>query len=287
MKKILFATCVVALFLSACVSREVVEQTTSQRDSLSRVVAAKDSLIEAVFADINTITENLAQIKVRENIITQEPEGFVRPVDQINSDLAAIEALMEQNRQKIADLQRTSARLRRANLKIGELEKLIGELNGRIERQDGEIVALRKELDKRSEEVTELGRQIDRMEQEHRSTVDSLTTSNRSLDESLHAVYYVVGEEKKLREAGIVEKEGFIGRTLVPAKQNSLEFFVKSDSRKLIEVAIGQKKATLVTSHPEGSYELITDSEGVVLKLIITDPVRFWEASRVLIVSHK
>lgn len=288
MKKILFATAVVALFLSACVSREVAEQTSSERDSLARVVAAKDSLIEAVFADINAITENLAQIKARENIITQvEPEGFARPVEQINSDLAAIEELMEQNRQKIADLQRASARLRRANLKIGELEKLIEELNGRIERQDDELAALRQELAERRAEVEQLNEEIGRMENEHRTAVDSLTTSNRSLDASLHAVYYVVGEEKKLREAQVIEKEGFIGRTLVPAKQNNLEFFLQADSRELVEVPIRQKKVTVVSAHPEGSYELIKDSEGVVLKLVITDADRFWESSRMLIVSYR
>ena len=53
------------------------------------------------------------------------------------------------------------------------------------------------------------------------------------------------------------------------------------------DVHVGQKKATLVTSHPEGSYELVTDANKVVEKLIITDPVRFWESSKILIISYK
>ena len=39
-----------------------------------------------------------------------------------------------------------------------------------------------------------------------------------------------------------------------------------ADSRLLSEVPVGQKKATLVTSHPEGSYELVTDANKVVEK---------------------
>ena len=39
--------------------------------------------------------------------------------------------------------------------------------------------------------------------------------------------------------------------------------------------------------HPEGSYELVTDANKVVEKLIITDPVRFWESSKILIISCK
>ncbi len=288
MKKILYCAAVVALFCSACGNQQVLDQANADRDSLERVVAAKDSLIEAVFADINAITENLARVKAHENIITSaEQEGFARPVDQINSDIAAIEELMEENRQKIADLQRAAARLRRANLKIGELEKLIAELNGRIETQDEQLSQLRTELAERTIEVQQLNQQVEAMEASHRNTVDSLTRSNLSLDESLHAVYYVVGEEKMLREASIVEKQGFIGRTLVPSKQNNLEFFMRADARELVEVPIGKKKAQVVTNHPEGTYELITDDDGVVLKLVISDPTRFWEASRMLIVSHK
>lgn len=288
MKQLISCAAVVALFFSACGNQQVLDQANADRDSLERVVAAKDSLIEAVFADINAITENLARVKAHENIITSaEQEGFARPVDQINSDIAAIEELMEENRQKIADLQRAAARLRRANLKIGELEKLITELNGRVEAQDQQLSQLRTELAERTIEVQQLNQQVEAMEASHRNTVDSLTRSNLSLDESLHAVYYVVGEEKMLREASIVEKQGFIGRTLVPSKQNNLEFFMRADARELVEVPIGKKRVQVVTNHPEGTYELITDGDGVVIKLVVADPTRFWESSRMLIVSHK
>ena len=43
---------VVAL-LASCVSRQVVVEAESRSDSLELVVSAKDSLINAVFADIN------------------------------------------------------------------------------------------------------------------------------------------------------------------------------------------------------------------------------------------
>ena len=36
-----------------------------------------------------------------------------------------------------------------------------------------------------------------------------------------------------------------------------------------------------------GPDELVTDANKVVEKLIITDPVRFWESSKILIISCK
>ena len=276
------------VLLTSCVSKQVADQTASQRDSLELVVAAKDSLIRAVFADINAISENLAQIKVRENIITKaEEEGFARPVDQINSDLAAIEQLMEENRQKIADLQRSAGRLRKANLRIKELERWIADMNDRLADKDTEISELRAEVAAKSVEVQQLNEQLTAEQQAHRADVDALTADKTALDGRLHTIYYIVGQEKKLREAQVIDKEGFIGRTLKMAKGNNLDFFLQADSRDLFEVPIRQKRVTVVTSHPEGSYELIKGADKTVLKLVITDPVRFWESSKVLVVSYK
>lgn len=276
------------LLLTSCVSKQVAEETASQRDSLARVVAAKDSLIRSVFADINAISDNLAEIKVRENIITKaEQEGFSRPIDQIHSDLAAIEELMEENRKKIEQLQGSASRLRKANLRIKELERWIADMNDRLADKDTEISELRAEVTAKNLEVQQLTEQIAVEQQAHRVEVDSLSSSNTALDRELHTIYYIVGQEKKLREAQIIEKEGLVGRTLTVAKQNSLDFFMQADSRELLEVPIRQKKVQIVTPHPEGSYELIKGGDKTVLKLVITDPTRFWEASKVLIISYR
>ena len=85
--------CAACAFVS-CVSRRVAEQTVVQRDSLEAVVRAKDSLIEVVFADINAVTENLARIRTRENLVAlaRNDEGVRRPIEEIDADIAAIDA---------------------------------------------------------------------------------------------------------------------------------------------------------------------------------------------------
>ena len=288
MMKLIYLFIVATMLLTSCVSKQVVLDTESQRDSLARVVRTKDSLIETVFADINAISDNLARIKARENIITAvDPEGIRRPIDQINSDIAAIDELMQENRERIAGMERTAQQLRKANVKIKSLEHLISDLNGQLDEKNNEISQLRTRVAEMSVEVEQLETKLEEEIAVHRQEVDSLTQNNSNLDEQLHAVYYIVGQEKKLREAQIIDKRGFIGRTLKTAASNRLDFFLQVDSRELLEVPIRQKRVTLVTSHPEGSYQLIEADDKVVLKLVITDPVRFWESSKVLIVSYK
>ena len=275
---------VVAL-LASCVSRQVAVEAESRSDSLELVVSAKDSLNNAVFADINAISENLALIKSRENLITVagESEGGRRPVEEIDNDIKAIDRLLRENRAKIESLQRSAAQLRKANLRIDGLEKMIADMNRQLAEKKAEVEQLRESLVRMGDEVKSLTEEVAVRSAE----VENLSGEKVELQNQLNTVYYIVGAEKELRDAQIINKQGFIGRTLTVGRNSNFDSFTMTDSRLLSEVPVGQKKATLVTSHPEGSYELVTDANKVVEKLIITDPVRFWESSKILIISCK
>lgn len=275
---------VVAL-LASCVSRQIVVEAESRSDSLELVVSAKDSLINAVFADINAISENLALIKSRENLITVagEAEGGRRPVEEISNDIKAIDRLLRENRSKIESLQRSAALLRKANLRIDGLEKMIADMNRQLAEKKTEVEQLRESLVRMGDEVKSLTEEVAVRSAE----VENLSGEKVELQNQLNTVYYIVGAEKELRDAQIINKQGFIGRTLTVGRNSNFDSFTMADSRLLTEIPVGQKKATLVTSHPEGSYELVTDSNKIVEKLLITDPVRFWESSKILIISYK
>lgn len=285
MKSVILVALGVLFMLTSCVRKQVVLEVEGQRDSLATVVSQKDSLISAVFEDINSITENLAQIRSRENLITVagEAEGVRRPVEQISNDIAAIDRLLQENKAKIASLQRAASQLRKANLRISGLEKMIKDLNVQLGDKSEEIDLLRSKLSKMGVEVKNLSQKI----VEHEVQVENLSGEKVELENQLNTVYYIVGGERELRDAQIVTKEGFIGRTLKATDKGSLESFTKADSRLLSEIPIGQKKVKIVTTHPAGSFELITDADKVVRKLVITDQTRFWESSKMLIISYK
>ena len=275
---------VVAL-LASCVSRQVAVEAESRSDSLELVVSAKDSLINAVFADINAISENLALIKSRENLITVagESEGGRRPVEEIDNDIKAIDRLLRENRAKIESLQRSAAQLRKANLRIDGLEKMIADMNRQLAEKKAEVEQLRESLVRMGDEVKSLTEEVAVRSAE----VENLSGEKVELQNQLNTVYYIVGPEKELRDAQIINKQGFIGRTLTVGRTGNLDSFTAADSRLLSYIPVGQKSASVVTSHPEESYQLVTAGDKVVEKLVITDPVRFWETSKVLIISYK
>jgi len=287
MKHVIVMALGAALALASCVSKGTVVKVEEQRDSLSVVVSAKDSLISAVFEDISSISENLALIRTRENLLSVagDAEGGRRPVEEINNDIAAIDRLLQENKDKIASLQRAAVQLRKANLRIDGLEKMIADLNKQLAGKKDEIARLRESLDKMGVEVEILTEQV----AEQNARAENLSSEKVELENQLHTVYYIVGAEKELRDAQIIDKQGFIGRTLTVNNTNNLESFTKADSRLLSEIPVGRKKVTVVTAQPEDSYQLVTGGEKdkIVTKLLITDPVRFWESSKILIISYK
>lgn len=286
MKYLYVAMAGLLLLLSSCIRKQVVLEVAGERDSLETVVVAKDSLINAVFEQINGIAENLARIRSRENLIqTPDGEGLRRPTDEIRSDIEAIDRLLEQNRARIASLERTAAQLRKANVKIGALEKTIRDLDAQLTEKGEEIGRLHDRIGRMEHEAEQLTEQVAEREAE----VEQLHVEKEELEERverLHTVYYIVGAEKELRDAQIVDKQGFIGRTLTLGSAG-VESFTSADSRLLTEIPVGQRRVTVVTSHPEGSYRLVTDDDKRVEKLVIVDPERFWGSSRILVISYK
>lgn len=285
MKSLVILVMGLMVTLTSCVSRSTAERVENQRDSLETVVMTKDSLLSAVFNDINAIAENLALIKTRENIITvsTETEGVRRPATEINNDIAAIDRLLQENKSKIASLQYTAGQLRKANVKITGLEKTISNLNLQLNEKNKEVAQLRDNLSQMGIKVEKLTEEV----AERSTEVKNLGAQNVGLENQLNTVHYVVGLEKELRDAQIVNKQGFIGRTLTVNKSGNIESFTTADARLLQEVAVGHKKVTVVTTHPEGSYELVTDADKVVVKLVIKDSARFWESSKILVISYR
>lgn len=285
MKRYLAVALLALGLFPSCIRKQVVIDLAGQRDSLTTVVDRKDSLIRVVFDDMNAIADNLARIRNRENLLVADdtPEGGRRTVEQIGSDIAAIDRLLQENESKIESMQRIARQLRKADLRIEGLEKMIGNLKSQLAEKQAEVERLQSRLERSDARVEELTEQVARTE----ARIETLNDENLELTNRLHTVYYIVGGEKELRDAQIIGKEGFIGRTLTVGQGGAIESFTQSDSRLLSEIPIGRKRAKVVTSHPENSYKLVVGADKSVEKLLITDPSRFWESSKILIISYK
>lgn len=271
--------------LYSCGNQAEVDQLSSQKDSLANVVANKDSVLNQAFADINEIATTLSLISEREKIVAVQSSGDITKTskEQITDNINAISDLLLKNKNAMANLRSTSSKLKEANIKVENLTKLVASLESQIASKNGEIAELTKKLESLNIEVAKLTTTVNELESDKQGLQQDVAQKT----EQINTVYYVIGSEKDLMKKEIINKQGFIGRTAVVGVNRDLENFTKADLRNLERIAIGGKKAKLVTSHPKASYLEVVGSKGVIEEIVITDKSAFWRDSKILIVTYK
>lgn len=262
----------------------IAAQSTS--DSLSMVVAQKDSILNDAFSSIEEIASSLNQIADRQNIVvTASASGEINKTKetQIRDNIAAISSLLDKNRDAVKKLNATAKKLKEANVKIDALESLVASLQKQIESKDVQISDLIKQIEGLNIAVADLIVRTTELEGDK----DQLQSTVKDQDTELNTVYYIVGTDKSLMAKSIIDKKGFIGRTRTVKNTSDLTDFTKADLRNLDRIKIGAKGVSVVSAHPEGSYTLVEGSKKVVEEIVINDPKEFWRNTKILIISHK
>ena len=293
MRKFSFILSITLFIVGAfsCVSRQTAKQLTSQKDSLALVAAAKDSILNDVFASLTAISENLDMIKSRENIVTAQSGELNRETKtKIAEDIQEIDQLLLENRQTIERLKNSAEQLRKANVRIAKLDKLVATLNAQIDQKDREITSLKENLEKRNVEVKQLTSKVATLN----STVAELDIKRAALEiqvdnqaRELNTAYYIVGTAKELIAQGVITKSGFLKKTFKVNGNTDINNMTRVDIRTTSGFKINHKRIAIASTHPSDSYTLVKNANGEIEKLEIKDRVRFWESSRVLVVVCK
>lgn len=265
-------------------------------DSLQKLVEslqtendAKDSEIDALFEVLSEIETNLTEISNRYNQVNtlkrNNPETNNRVKGQITEQLAQIESMLQQNKEKIASLNNKIANMGKEN---SRLQEFIETLNTRIADQEKQIDELTKELNISKKTIQELSENVSDLTQANKEKEEYINYQTNEANKA----YYIVGSYKELKDMGIVDKSGgFIG---IGKKQNTttdmdVSKFQMIDRTKVKTITINQKKAQVISNHPESSYELVYDENDskTVAYLKIKDVNEFWKYSKFLVVSTK
>lgn len=286
---ILSMALVPAMFFS-CNNREEAEAEAARRaDSLQAIIDQKDGEIDALFEVLNQIEDNLTAISDRysnvKNLNRGGIEGNTAVKGEINEQIQTIEKMLSDNKAKLSALNAKISTMGKENTK---LQEFVAKLEERIASQEAQISQLTAELENNKIIIKGLN-----------ENVSNLTKSNQEKDDYIayqtaehNKAYYIVGSFKELKEMGIVNKSGgFIG---IGKKQGttgdmSTDKFACIDRTKVTTIAVGKKKAMLVSKHPADSYELLYDEQDptVVSYVKILNSSSFWKYTDYLVISSK
>lgn len=273
-----------AIMVSSCNQAEL-DKSSHDKDSLQSVVNERDISLNDFIASFNEVESNLDSIAVRQHIILSHTDkNSELKKDQkarINSEIQAINELMEQNRKKLADL---NHKLKNSGNKNAELMKTIATINNQLAHKDQELSELNTKLLELNAQVATLNTSVDTLNK--RNQAQSQTIDERTM--ALHTAYYVMGKSGELKDAKIIDRQGGllgIGRTSKLNSDFDNSKFTRIDYTQTSSIAVNSDMK-IITSHPTGTFMLEKDAKDkdIVKNIVITDPEKFWSTSKYLVI---
>ncbi|XOV93840.1 MAG: hypothetical protein ACFHWX_03825 [Bacteroidota bacterium] len=288
---ILISAIALTFFLSSC-DIEKRKELQAKADQLAMELHARDSAFNEIMDLMTKVESQIEKIKERENLIAnRSTEDFVNDSSNgLVEDIDIINELIETTNNQVKSL---SAKLNKANIEIGSFKMRINKLSQELDERKNAIASLEEKLSIKENRIIELDSEVKNLITRVNLMDETIQNQNEiisSNDKSLHQAFYVVNTEKNLLNEGLIIKEGGflgIGKTTEIQENISPEKFEKIDIRQTSRFYVNSNKVNLVTEHPKGSYEVVTDENEVVQYIDVTNPDEFWKISKYLVISIK
>ncbi|MDG5799101.1 hypothetical protein QA597_01835 [Marinilabiliaceae bacterium ANBcel2] len=277
------------LMLWSCSSGPSKTELQNRADSLTVIAAKRDNQINYFIETVADIEDNIRKIKEAEQIISvraDSDELMIGDGDRINDDLNLIYELMVQNREKIESLEKE---MQNAGVENKRLNRLIAGLNEQLRDKSERIATLQQELKEKDLKIDTLSNELEYLSYEIDSVREAKEETEQRLkesDERYYSGWYAVGSRRELRDYGITSRDGFLffGSTQVLQDDFEKQYFNRIDIRETDSIELYSNRGELLTSHPEESYSLIENEEGLLI-LNISNPELFWSISRYLVIQ--
>lgn len=243
--------------------------TASEKDSLFNEVVETTKFISEVYTELSSLSGEL-----NSRGIEQKSPDYRQ---EITKKIQLLSKRMQDNEKRLKESQSRIQELKKSNTKfanqIASYEQVIADLNTIIQNQKEEIVVL-------NTKVSELTGKVATLTEEKTALNDQVNT----LTEEGNTCYYVVGTQSFLQQNKIIDRKGavlgFIGGKTVPNENLNTSAFTAVNITRQTEISLPGTFNELVSTH-NPQYLKVSDDKK---KITITDPKKFWQTSRYLIV---
>jgi predicted nucleic acid-binding Zn-ribbon protein len=291
MKTIKFYALITALvFLTAsCVENSgKYKAVVAQRDSLEQVKQALDSNYNQTLIVLNDIETGFSEINQKEKEMKVNLKGVESTTTNkrqlIAAQMTAIKEGIEQNKTKIAELQRLASKRGKAN---NMLTQTIKRLQTEMDEKAVQIKSLQAELDQKNIKITELTTTVDVQSKniaEQQTAIEQQKSTIKVQDTNINTVWYCVATSKKLKEAKIISGGGLFQAKKLLGNDFDNSAFTQVDLRNISSIPTNSKKVKILSLHPQSSYNLVPGTDKNIT-IEITNPAKFWSVSKYLVVQ--
>lgn len=288
MKKLIVG-CICLTALASCNVKNSDEYKAlqAQRDSLMQVSTQSNSELAEMNGLINDIEENFKQIREAEKFLSIESktkgEMSNDTKTRVKNNFEMINEILKKNK---ADIDKLNQRLKSNSGQMSGLKATIERLNSELVERANTITELQKSLSTRDAQIASLQTDVKSLT-DNVETLSGQTAEQaakiKEQDKELNTAYYMFGTSKELKEAKVVSG-GFLASPKILKESIEKSKFIRVDIRDTQSIPVYDKKAKLLSDHPNDSYSLEKDAKGTIV-IKITDYKRFWSLTKFLIVE--
>ena len=206
-----FLLLLIPVFIASCgrEAKKKAAELQARNDSLMTQTMQKDEAINEFVRSINDIQGTLDTIKMKENVINLSTErgGELKQTakDQIKTDIQTIYSMMLKDKDQLAKL---SKKLKAANMKVDELQKLVSRLEKDMATKSAELEEMRSKLAKMNIKFEAATLKIDTLSRtvnDQGQKINNQTQTIAAQEEALNTAYYVIGTSKDLKKYGVIK----------------------------------------------------------------------------------
>ena len=287
MKKLLFLSVCVA-FLSSCGNRAQNEALKAQNDSLTVALSERDAELESIMSAFNEVQEGFRLINEAENRVDLQSGAIegASASQKIKEDIRFISEKLQSNREQIAKLEE---QLKNSKYATSQMKKALANLNAELEAKTQQIATLQTELASKNIRIAELDDVVAGLNENVKDLIaenEVKSATVASQDKALNTAWFVYGTKSELKEQKIISSKLLQKTKVLENDDFNKDYFTQIDIRTDKNIKLYSKTADFLTTHPEGTYELVKDNEGL-LTLSIVNPNKFWSVSRYLVILVK
>ena len=262
-----------AIILGSCNGNSKANQELQQQnDSLKIAIEQRDASIEEMLECIRVVEDGFGKINEMQGRLTVTGESDMNRKEKLQEEVQYIVGQLEKNNEYIARLKKMIAGNEKASK---ELKGVVASLEKQLEAKNRELKTLAELLQQKEIDIAALNNTINNLTQQN--TTQEFRIIEK--DKEMNRVWYVIGTKKELKNEKILS-----GGDILHEKGANMDYFTIADKNEITEIATHSKKAKLLSSHPEGSYAIVEDANGMET-LRITDKEAFWSITRYLVIQ--
>lgn len=289
-------------FLTGCPWKKEIEKLktdnaalTGEKQKLEGQLASAGVETAEMQSTLDEVQKGLEELRTKElqvirSSIAVAKEGTAKSAqrEQLKAEIETIKQSIQENLDKLARLEKAK---KEAEAKAAAAGKKVAELTGQVSTLTRLVEELRSQLEEKASTIAQLEEQVLSLAQTVEQQAGVIQEKEGVIDsqtKEINKAYVALERKDVLKAKGLIEKQGAViglGGSWLRTGKFDPEIFREIDVREETEFSIGApvKKIRVLSDHPKDSYELV-DAGADGSKLKVTDPGRFWQGSKYLVV---